>query len=74
MRRSIQVSDNLLSAAIEAATFSNQSVSEQIQYWAMIGKACIDNPDLPVSFVIDSLTSLSATESSVPESLFRKTL
>jgi hypothetical protein len=74
MRRFIQVSDNLLSVAKEAATFSNQSVSEQIQYWAKIGKACIDNPDLPVSFVIDSLTSLSATESSVPVSLFRKTL
>jgi len=34
----------------------------QIEFWAQVGRACIDNPDLPVNFVIDSLASLETAE------------
>jgi hypothetical protein len=26
---------------------------DQIEFWAMIGKAALDNPDLPIEFVRD---------------------
>jgi hypothetical protein len=62
MNTNIRISPELLRIAELAAAEGQRTVSEQIQYWAKIGKACIDNPDLPVNFVIDSLTSLRHSE------------
>ncbi|MDO8261816.1 MAG: hypothetical protein Q7T21_01170 [Gallionella sp.] len=31
----------------------------QIEFWARVGRAALDNPDLPVSFVAESLTSMA---------------
>jgi hypothetical protein len=62
MNTNIRISPELLRIAELAAADGQRTVSEQIQYWAKIGKACIDNPDLPVNFVIDSLASLRHSE------------
>jgi hypothetical protein len=60
-----------LRRSAELATMDGQrTVSGQIQYWAKIGKACIDNPDLPVNFVVDSLDSL--TQSEIEQSPFTR--
>ncbi|NLL36672.1 MAG: hypothetical protein GX256_04015 [Fretibacterium sp.] len=32
-------------------------MSGQIEFWARIGKAAMDNPDLPVDFIRDTLVS-----------------
>jgi len=39
------------------------AVDEQINFWARLGKACIDNPELPTSFVADCLASLIGAKS-----------
>jgi len=44
------------------AAIEHRTIAGQIEFWAEVGKACIDNPDLPVTFVIDSLASLSQGE------------
>ncbi len=62
MKTYIRVSPELLRNAELAALDGQRTVSDQIQYWANVGKACIDNPDLPVNFVVDSLTSLKQSE------------
>ena len=62
MNTCIRISPELLKIAELAAVEGQRTTSQQIQYWAKIGKACIDNPDLPVTFVIDSLASLSQGE------------
>lgn len=31
----------------------------QIEYWSKVGRAALDNPDLPVSFIAEALASLS---------------
>lgn len=62
MRRDIEVSEELYSAAKIAGDTDGYSISEQVQYWAKIGKTCIENPDLPVNFIIDSFESLKTKD------------
>ena len=41
-------------AAIEAQA-NNSTVDEQVILWAKVGKAALDNPDLPAAFIKDIL-------------------
>lgn len=41
-------------AAIEAQA-NNITVDEQVSIWAKVGKAALDNPDLPANFIKDIL-------------------
>lgn len=61
MKIPIWVKSDLYKSARLASTDVG-TASEQVQYWAQAGRACIDNPDLPVNFVIDSLKSLNTNE------------
>ncbi|MEI6757899.1 MAG: hypothetical protein WCK85_08600 [Chlorobium sp.] len=46
------------SKAGEAAQ-EHRSIAGQIEFLARVGRAALDNPDLPVSFVAESLASLA---------------
>jgi hypothetical protein len=59
----IWINSNLYKSAKLVAVPGNRTASQQVQYWAQVGRACIDNPDLPVDFVIDSLESLKVLDS-----------
>jgi hypothetical protein len=37
------------------AQAEHRSIAGQIEFWAMIGRAALDNPDLPIDFVRDLL-------------------
>jgi hypothetical protein len=56
---SVRLSLDLLDAARTTAKEEHRTVQGQIERWARIGKACIENPDLPVDFVAASLESLA---------------
>ena len=56
---SVRLPVDLLNAARSAAKAEHRTIQGQIEHWARIGKACIDNPDLPVDFVEASLESLA---------------
>jgi hypothetical protein len=62
MNFSIRIKSDLYNSAKLAAKQEERTVSQQIQYWANVGRACIDNPDLPVNFVVDSLGSLKSND------------
>jgi len=47
----MKISDALVDDAKPYAVAEHRSVPKQIEYWARIGKAVTDNPDLPVSMV-----------------------
>jgi hypothetical protein len=64
MKIPIWVKSDLYKSAQLASTGLG-TASEQVQYWAQVGRACIDNPDLPVNFVIDSLESLNTNEDQI---------
>lgn len=57
MSVSIRVNDELYQAAKRSATAECRSVPQQIEFWARVGKAALDNPDLPIDFVRDLLVA-----------------
>jgi len=34
-------------------------VQGQVEFWAKVGRAALDNPDLPASFIADCLMSMA---------------
>jgi len=53
--KSIKISEELYRAAKWTAEAENRSIAGQIEFWAKIGRASIDNPDLPVDFIRETL-------------------
>ena len=51
----IRIDENLYKEAKQAAIAENRTAPLQIQYWARVGKAALDNPDLPIEFIRDIL-------------------
>ena len=58
----MRIEPNLYNRAKKEAAVEHRTIAGQIEFWAQVGRACIDNPDLPVNFVIDSLASLETSE------------
>jgi hypothetical protein len=53
----IKLSDELVEDAKTYAAAENRSVPRQIEYWARIGKAVNDNPDMPLRLIQDTMLS-----------------
>ncbi len=49
--------DELIDIGKPHAAAGHRSVPKQIAYWARLGKAVEDNPDLPLQFIKDTLLS-----------------
>ena len=62
MSMPVRIEPDLYNRAKKEAAIEHRTIAGQIEFWAQVGRACIDNPDLPVTFVIDSLTSLETSE------------
>lgn len=58
MAVAMKLSDELVNAARPYAAAMQRSVPKQIEYWARIGKAAEDNPDLPVGFIVNTLVGI----------------
>lgn len=58
MSVSVRVDESIYEAARKTAKAECRTVSHQIEYWAKIGKAALDNPDLPIDFVRDIVIGL----------------
>ena len=58
MSISIRIDDALYEAAKVRAKAEMRSIPQQVAYWAKVGRAALDNPDLPVEFVRDTLLAL----------------
>jgi len=56
---SVRIDEDLVNAARVAAKAEFRTVQGQVEYWAKVGRAALDNPDLPVSFIAESLISLA---------------
>ena len=57
MASALKLSDELVNAARPYAVAMHRSVTKQIEYWAQLGKAAEDNPDLPVGMIREILVS-----------------
>ncbi len=56
---SIRIDQMLYNQAKNEALVEHRTIAGQIEYWAMVGRAALDNPDLPVSFVAEALASMA---------------
>ena len=56
---SIRIDQTLYEQARQDALIEHRTIAGQIEFWAMVGRAALDNPDLPVSFVAESLASMA---------------
>lgn len=64
---SIRIHQTLYAQARSEAVGEHRTISGQIEYWAKIGRAALDNPDLPVSFIAESLASLAEPRAEATE-------
>jgi len=62
MSMPVRIEPDLYNRAKKEAALEHRTIAGQIEFWAQVCRACIDNPDLPVNFVIDSLASLETGE------------
>ena len=55
----VRIDDTLYEQARSQAAAEHRSIAGQIEFWAKVGRAALDNPDLPVSFIAESLISMA---------------
>lgn len=53
MSNVVRIEKELFEEAQKIAKVESRTPALQIAYWAKIGKATLDNPDLPVEFIRD---------------------
>ncbi len=53
----VRIDEYLYEDAKRHAKAESRTIAGQIEFWARLGKAALDNPDLPVDFVRDLLIS-----------------
>ncbi|EOA03385.1 hypothetical protein HFRIS_017724 [Herbaspirillum frisingense GSF30] len=58
----MKLSDELVDMAKPRAAAEHRSVPKQIEYWARLGKAVEDNPDLPVQFIKSTLVAVAEAD------------
>lgn len=55
--QTLEIDNQLYREAELEANENHITVDEQISLWAKVGKAALDNPDLPANFIKDILTA-----------------
>ncbi len=64
---SVRIDEDLVHAARDAAKAEFRTVQGQLEFWAKVGRAALDNPDLPASFIAETLMSMAEPrEDSLP--------
>lgn len=53
MKTPVRIHSGLYEKAKSHANAERRTIAGQIEFWALIGKAALDNPDLPIDFVRD---------------------
>jgi hypothetical protein len=51
----VRINHLLYQSARAQAHAEHRTIAGQIEFWASVGKAALDNPDLPIDFVRDVL-------------------
>ena len=57
MSMPVRIDDELYEQAKSASKGECRTISGQLEFWAKVGKAALDNPDLPIEFVRELLIS-----------------
>jgi hypothetical protein len=57
MAIALKLSNELVDDAKPYAVAEHRSVPKQIEYWARIGKAVLENPEMPLRLIQDTILS-----------------
>ena len=63
MSISIRITDDLYQQAKVQSNAELRTIPSQIEFWARVGRAALDNPDLPIEYVRDTLVALDEESS-----------
>ena len=58
MSAPVRIDPELYERAKVEAAIEHRTIAGQIEFWAQVGRASIENPDLPVNFVIELLAAV----------------
>lgn len=59
MSMPVRIDKETYERAKAEAAIEHRTIAGQIEYWAKVGRAAIDNPDLPINLIIDVLASMA---------------
>lgn len=62
MAVALKLSDELIDLAKPHAAAEHRSIPKQIEYWARLGKAVEDNPELPIQFIKNTLLAVAEAD------------
>ena len=54
----VRIDDTLYDQARAQAQAERRTIAGQIEFWAIVGRTALDNPDLPIEFVRDTLLAM----------------
>ena len=64
---SVRIDEKLVQDARARAKAEFRTVQGQVEFWAKVGRAALDNPDLPATFIAESIMSMAEPrEDSIP--------
>ena len=63
----VRIEDSLYNQAKAVAGSEFRTIAGQIEFWAKVGKAALDNPDQPVDVVRDLLVARNESRESMTE-------
>ena len=63
---SVRIDEELVRSARSAAKAEFRTVQGQVEFWAKVGRAALDNPDLPASFIAESMMSMAEARDESP--------
>ena len=55
----VRIEDDLYISARDQAKAEHRTIAGQIEFWAKVGRAALDIPDLTIDFIAESLISLA---------------
>ena len=56
---SIRIKQDQYDQARREAACEHRTIAGQIEFWAKVGRAALDNPDLPVGFIAEALVLMA---------------
>lgn len=59
MGHPVRIDETLYEQAKVEAQAEHRTIAGQIEFWAKLGRAALDNPDLPIEFVANAVVSLA---------------
>jgi len=65
MSMPIRIDDQLYQEAKSISKGECRTISGQLEFWAKVGKAALDNPDLPIEFVRDLMVAKAEDRSNL---------